>query len=184
MKLDRGISVLSVAAALAAWARPAPEISGDIREALSMMSMVDLPVDDSGNTVHALRITGNVQIVNGSGATYGTWNGLGNLVIGYNERDPGFGPYTDRHGSHNLVLGYGNSYATGSGIIAGIDNYSRWAGASILSGARNEAWSGIIVGGEQNRVEQAGVFAVVGGGKLRSALGQDDFVAGSITEDN
>ena len=44
----------------------------------------------------------NVMVVNGPGATEGTPNGLGNLIVGYDEPSSGPG---DKNGSHNLVVG-------------------------------------------------------------------------------
>ena len=58
----------------------------------------------------------NLHIVNGlSGGGTATTNGLGNLIIGYNELRPLNSNGTDpnaRTGSHNLVLGYRSNYAT------------------------------------------------------------------------
>lgn len=79
----------------------------------------------------------NVRIVNGQGAT-ATVNGLGNLLIGYTENP--LGAYSgcqaskppiptncvkplsasQHSGSHNLVLGYNNSYTQYSSIIGGV----------------------------------------------------------------
>ncbi|MGH7288214.1 MAG: hypothetical protein ACREI8_09390, partial [Myxococcota bacterium] len=56
----------------------------------------------------------NVQVVSGSGATEGLVNGLGNLIVGYNEdvaqntcipRVGCVNPPAIRTGSHNLVIG-------------------------------------------------------------------------------
>ena len=45
-------------------------------------------------------------------------NGLGNLVIGYNQ---GRGPGLDnRTGSHNLVVGSKHNYSSYGGIVAGL----------------------------------------------------------------
>ena len=51
-----------------------------------------------------LSISGaNLHILSGSGATDGAKNGLGNLILGYNEsRNDGT---DDRTGSHNIVVG-------------------------------------------------------------------------------
>src|SRR5262249_56006823 len=49
----------------------------------------------------------NVHIRNGSGNTF-TANGLGNLIIGYNENKS---PALDRSGSHNVVIGPYHSYS-------------------------------------------------------------------------
>ena len=43
----------------------------------------------------------NVQIVSGSGTTNGTVNGLGNLIVGYDEA----GSISSKTGSHNIVVG-------------------------------------------------------------------------------
>ena len=57
----------------------------------------------------------NVQIVSGSGATDGTVNGKGNLVIGYDENTSG----RAQTGSHDLILGKSNSWTGYSEVIAG-----------------------------------------------------------------
>jgi hypothetical protein len=46
----------------------------------------------------------NVVIRNGTGDTGSVQNGLGNLVIGYNNDDPKTG-VAQRTGSHNLIIG-------------------------------------------------------------------------------
>jgi hypothetical protein len=50
----------------------------------------------------------NVQIVDGSGDTSGPTNGLGNLIIGYDENTTGVA----HTGSHNLVLGSEHEYTS------------------------------------------------------------------------
>src|SRR3954468_6203979 len=57
----------------------------------------------------------NVQIINGAGATPAL-NGTGNLVIGYDE-SPGA-----QSGSHNLVLGTGQSFTSFGGLVGGLSN--------------------------------------------------------------
>jgi hypothetical protein len=54
----------------------------------------------------------NVQIVNGQGTTASA-NGLGNLIIGYDEGTQ------KRTGSHNLVLGEQQSFTSYAGLIGG-----------------------------------------------------------------
>ena len=72
-------------------------------------------------------ITGaNLRIVNGLGTT-GTTNGLGNLIVGYNESRVSFG--TDiRTGSHNVVVGTENNFSNFGGLLAAI--ITRLAGRS------------------------------------------------------
>ena len=61
-----------------------------------------------------LKLTGmNVQVLSGSGSTGGAVNGLGNVIIGYDE-SPGA-----QTGSHNLVLGDHQAFSSYGGLIAG-----------------------------------------------------------------
>jgi hypothetical protein len=57
----------------------------------------------------------NVHIRSGAGYTGAPVNGLGNLVVGYNEAFPD----DDRTGSHNLVVGAFHSYSSSGGLVAG-----------------------------------------------------------------
>ena len=80
---------------------------------LSHMSIVYLD-DGQGGQTETIRFTGvDVQIVNGLNDTT-TNNGHGNLLLGYAE--PPSGAF-DRTGSHNLVLGTENSYASHSNLL-------------------------------------------------------------------
>jgi len=90
----------------------------------------------------------NVHIQSGSGATNGTVNGLGNLVLGYNESEGG----EDRSGSHNLVLGYWNGYSDYSGIVGGFRNDSIAPMASVIGGSQNIASgnTAVVISGFQN----------------------------------
>ncbi|MCP4130092.1 MAG: hypothetical protein GY754_03645, partial [bacterium] len=56
----------------------------------------------------------NMFINSGSGSTGGTVNGLGNLVMGYNELR---GSGDDRSGSHNIIVGGNNNFSSYSGLI-------------------------------------------------------------------
>lgn len=176
----------------------------------------------------------NVQINNGANSTL-TANGLGNLIIGYNEilssaplfcSDP---QYTDSvncignlemwgrnvyRGSHNMVIGRGNSYDNIGGIVAGRGNVSNGNFASVLGGTSSIASgdSSVVSGGNANRARGSnssitgggsntansnstsitGGFmnqtldnnATVSGGSNRTASGQNDWVAGSLFEDS
>ena len=62
----------------------------------------------------------NVQVVSGSGETYGAITGTGNLIIGYNETGSPNGD--NRTGSHMLVIGERNSYTSYGGMVAGGSN--------------------------------------------------------------
>src|SRR5262245_27305506 len=84
-------------------------------------------------------ITGaNLHLLNGTVGTQ-TANGLGNLIIGYNasRNDPGSPDI--RTGSHNLILGDQQNYASYGGIVAGQFNSILGPYASVTGGAGNTA---------------------------------------------
>jgi hypothetical protein len=139
----------------------------------------------------------NVHIRSGAGTTDATLNGLGNLIVGYNE-DFSASPKV-RTGSHNLVVGRFHTYSTWGGFVAGESNAVTGAGASV-SGGGNSTASGIyshVSGGNGNTASgivssvsggagntASGDEASVSGGFRRSATGTDDWAAGSLYEDN
>jgi hypothetical protein len=158
----------------------------------TLTAPLSLSSDPSGGGTNTLlTISGvNVQIVNGLGGTE-TANGLGNLIVGYNEKDPRF--TQNRTGSHNLVVGTGNNYLSYGGLIAGQNNlisapYASITGgqlnvannghASVTGGAGNVASGGsaTISGGQNNKASAD--FASVSGGYLNTASGSYASVAG------
>jgi hypothetical protein len=105
----------------------------------------------------------NLRIVNGLGAT-NTTNGLGNLIVGYNElrNNPAFPP--DVHtGSHNVVLGRGNNFLSFGGLVGGETNEISGEFSSISTGGSNTA---------------SGFRAWIGGGVNNTASGNDSSVSG------
>ena len=76
-------------------------------------------VTTSGTT---MTISGANLVVNNGAAKTATENGLGNIVIGYNELGNSNSGGDERTGSHNLILGSQNSFSSYGGIIAGSDN--------------------------------------------------------------
>jgi hypothetical protein len=106
---------------------------------------------------HTLGLVGmNLQLENGRGST-GVDNGLGNLIIGYNE---GAGQQT---GSHNLVVGNHQTFTAWGGIIGG-DYNNLAAPLSVLFGSHNEVAGAFdaVTGGEYNLATDE--FASVAGG--------------------
>jgi hypothetical protein len=91
----------------------------------------------------------NVQITDGSGSTDGATNGLGNLIVGYNED----GGSATHWGSHNLVLGMNNSYTSYAGLVAGEANKILGPFASVVGGISNDALGThtTVVGGTDNK---------------------------------
>jgi len=138
---------------------------------LSFFSVTEVPDPNTPSTTYdTILLTGaNLQIVNGDNAA-NTLNGLGNLIIGYNQghgfilqggytalgvavcSDPRYTDQTDcennegtwsanhRRGSHNLVIGPGHSYGSQGALIAGMANRSLGEGASVTGGYDNMAY--------------------------------------------
>ena len=92
-------------------------------------------VSDSAGYATAQFSGVNLQVVNGATGTnpQTTANGKGNLIIGY---DPSPGAQS---GSHNLVLGSGQTDIATGGIVAGWKNTISVDGASVLGGQGNFA---------------------------------------------
>jgi hypothetical protein len=145
----------------------------------------------NGNEVF---ITGaNLHIVNGLGRTDcppltgapDCPNGLGNLVVGYNElRSPDIveilGP-NDRTGSHTVVVGSQHSFSSVGGLVVGLQNTVSNVFASVSGGAGNTAsgtWASVI-GGENNKASNIG--AAVSGGVFNIASGSDSSVSGGFS---
>ncbi|MEM6927186.1 MAG: hypothetical protein AAF602_09670 [Myxococcota bacterium] len=114
-----------------------------------------LTVDSAGD---ALVITGaNLLVRSGSGSTDGATNGLGNVIIGYNEDDA-----LDRTGSHNLVLGMRNDYESHGSIVGGRDNQVTAPFTVVTSGELNAATTSFAVVNTGQLVDASGPFSWVG----------------------
>ncbi|MFP6739435.1 MAG: hypothetical protein VCD34_11930, partial [Planctomycetota bacterium] len=121
-------------------------LSPEQAEILNHLSLVDLPIDDQGNTARTIRLTGvNLQVVNGLGVTWGNdaarndfmadandfgrhrVNGTGNIIVGYqelrgNDGDEDTEDQNLRTGSHNLVVGSQNNYSFWGSQVVGNRN--------------------------------------------------------------
>lgn len=130
----------------------------------------------------------NLQVVNGSGKTDGPVNGLGNVIIGYNETIFPFLdvnlPASDKSGSHYLVVGKGLNYAGYGGVVAGLNNVSAKPYASVTGGNRNQAMGNFssVSGGEMNSAE--GVSSAISGGLNRRNFGLNDWNAGALFQND
>lgn len=133
-------------------------------------------VSRSGNDIIFSGV--NVRVVNGTGTTDGTPNGLGNMIVGYNEVR---GAGDDRSGSHNLVVGSQNNYASYGGLVAGYLNTLSDIYASVSGGINNTASGGFssISGGSNNTA--SGVRSSVSGGIDNKASGGFSSVCGGST---
>jgi hypothetical protein len=77
----------------------------------------------------------NVHVQNGQNSTV-VKNGLGNLIIGYDE-SPSGGVGVNRTGSHNLVGGQFNAFSSWGGLVLGSNNALHGQFSAILGGANN-----------------------------------------------
>ena len=107
----------------------------------------------------------NVHLVNGNRATDGEPNGLGNLIVGYNEAPTGK-TVDARSGSHNVVIGKNHSYSSFGGLVVGQSN-SITSPCAVVSGGFNNTASGN--------------FSTVSGGQLNTASGDYSTVSGGLT---
>jgi hypothetical protein len=138
----------------------------------------------------------NLHLRNGSGSTWGesyvTPNGLGNLIIGYNEVNPYWNIY-GRGGSHNVVIGTWHEYSSVGGLVVGYLNRIGGAWASVTGGSQNDAggYFSSVSGGVANHAEEelssvsggwqnsaSGYKASVSGGYLNTASGEASTVGG------
>ena len=152
----------------------------------------------SGNTVDDCGLGGSPDFPNCESLT-----GLGNLIVGYNERAPSWGsrplPREIRTGSHNLVVGGFHTYSSFGGFIAGGNNKVTGANASVSGGSWNRAsgFTSSICGGQGNAASgfgssvsggrgnvASGYASSVSGGENREALDYFNWAAGSLFEPN
>ena len=162
-------------------------------EILRHMSIVHLE-DGNGGTVKTIRISGvNLQIVNGLGATNGnseqpdasdpeitSTNGVGNLIVGYQEFRTRDDDSNERVGSHNVIVGRGHNHSSFGGLAVGLDNTISGLYATVSAGARNTA-SGLhstVSGGVSNTA--SGDFSTVSAGGFNTASGQVSAVSGGV----
>jgi hypothetical protein len=133
---------------------------------------------------HVIFTGANVHVRNGLGATNGdpdssptsnpVTNGVGNLVVGYNEQ----WTFASRSGSHNLVVGSSHGYSSVGGVVFGRDNAIGGPFASVSGGTGNAA-TGLyasVTGGSSNLA--SGVGASVSGGQFNTASGFNSSVSG------
>jgi hypothetical protein len=136
-------------------------------------------------------ITGaNLHIVNGLGRTdCGTEedpipdcpNGLGNLIVGYNElrNESDFPDFPNvRTGSHNVVVGQRLNFSRFGGLVVGDFNAISGDFSTVIAGTSNTA-SGLlsfVSGGQVNTA--SGPRAAIYGGEFNTASGDRAVVSG------
>lgn len=140
-----------------------------------------------------LRLSGmNLQVVNGTGSTDGTPNGLGNVIAGYSKQRPEGAPM-DRHGSHYLISGDLHTWTSYGGAVFGLQNVASGPWAAVLAGGGNTASgeASAVSGGVANTAsakgssssgglenEASGNFSAISGGNLNQASGALSSVPG------
>jgi hypothetical protein len=123
-------------------------------------------------------ITGaNLRIVNGLGDT-STTNGLGNVIVGYNEPRNNSASPDVRTGSHNVIVGTMHNFSRFGGIVVGLFNEISGDYASVSGGISNtaSAYVSSVSGGVGNTA--SGPYASVSGGGDNTASGDSASVSG------
>jgi hypothetical protein len=127
----------------------------------------------------------NLHIVNGLGSTDcgpeeepipDCPNGLGNLIVGYNEPRP---EEENIHtGSHNVVVGELHNFSRFGGVVVGQSNTISGDFASVSGGVGNTASGDFaaVSGGQSNTA--SGTSAAVSGGFNNTASGGNSSVSG------
>jgi hypothetical protein len=124
----------------------------------------------------------NLNIVNGLGAT-DTVNGLGNLIVGYNEHRPS-PPFTNtRAGSHNVIVGTQHNFSSFGGLVIGQFNEISGPWASVSAGYMNRASgrNASVSGGDFNVA--SGEFSSASGGGGNGSIGVETSVSGGYSNE-
>jgi hypothetical protein len=185
----RGLACGLIGLALLTWALPAvtaqdAQKKKGLEERVAALEDLLMHFSRNGNE---LFITGaNLHIVNGLGRTHcgseeepipDCPNGLGNLIVGYNEPRPeGF--ENIRTGSHNVVVGLAHNFSRFGGIVVGLFNTISSDFAAVIGGISNTA-SGVatsVSGGAGNNATLS--YAAVSGGTSNTASGSLAVVSG------
>ncbi len=167
--------------------------------ALDPYLTVDAASDPRGPLVQLAGV--NLQIVNGLGDTE-TINGLGNLIIGYDEVNTlpditvcSDGDYTDqascegageiwsnshKSGSHYLVVGSQNNYSQYGGLVAGYRNFVTSDYSTVNGGAENLARGSFSSVSAGYRNKATGSQSSVSAGYRNTAAGSQSSVSGGI----
>lgn len=119
----------------------------------------------------------NVHVRDGSGDTGSDVNGLGNLIVGYDEARPSG---SDKSGSHNLVVGRYHNYTSYGGFVAGSENTISSTYASVSGGRGNTASGDFssVSGGWGNTA--SGYASSISGGIENTASGYSSSVSGGL----
>ena len=201
----RGLACTLIVVALVNWTLPSSTAQEDKqrgeKDLVQRVAALEKLLKHFSREKNEVFITGaNLHIVNGLGRTEcedeqdnpipDCPNGLGNLIVGYNELRPS-GQEDIRTGSHNLVLGKTNNFSGVGGVVAGEFNTISGRFASVYGGLINTADGGsVVIAGGQNSASSGSVviagftntangeFSVVNGGYRNTASGIYSSVSG------
>jgi hypothetical protein len=215
--LERAVALLSVQvvaanvriAALQSQLSTATDTIARLRQNSVLALDGRLTLATTSNGSPAALFTGvNVQLVNGSGQTYGAPNGVGNLLIGYDtirtpdqpvyecsigptvsvlgdrpatcEADGGTWAISHKSGSHNLVVGDWHNYSQTGSVVFGWWNTVNQVATSVSGGTNNAAseYAASVTGGYRNTA--SGATASVSGGYANAAKQTADSVSGGL----
>jgi hypothetical protein len=135
--------------------------SGELVELADHVTVSDSTINGLAGP-HVIFHDANVHVRSGVGLTGGL-NGLGNLIVGYNETESA--DINNRTGSHNLIVGTGHEFTSIGGMVAGRSN-------RIMAGY------GSITGGMENEIGVNGSNASVSGGRYNTANSNHASVSG------
>ncbi len=182
-------------------------ITETLEQRVAYLEQLLAGVTRNNNNIHFSGV--NVHIDNGLGATNGnpeepdsinpddtSVNGLGNLIVGYNEPFPS-SEFNDKSGSHNVIIGHGHSYSSFGGTTVGQDNRILAPYTSVTGGIRNRAggeyssvsggsgnWAlakgSSISGGSDNLIQNTGEYASISGGSYHEATGENSSISGGV----
>ena len=172
------------------------ELEAQVEELSAILEFVHVETGEINRLAgpHWIVEGANVHVRSGSGETGDGCNiddpncesltGLGNLIVGYNEKarrggDPSpHEPPEKRTGSHNLVVGKWHSYPGFGGFVAGSRNFITGPYASVTGGTYNMASGDVssVSGGHHNLASGPG--ASVSGGHRNDASGLVASVSG------
>ncbi len=121
----------------------------------------------------------NVHFRSGSGATAERGNGLGNVIVGYNET-PEQLVAAQRSGMHNLIVGPEHIFSGYGGFVAGFNNTIEGDFASASGGRQNGALgaNSSVSGGYGN--DAVGENSSVSGGFRNKANGDNSSISGGF----
>lgn len=165
-------SAASFSSGLAAVESDVSDLSDDVSDLSGVADLLTyVSVDTSTDSV--IFEGANVFVQSGSGSTSSTVNGLGNLIVGYNETSG-----EDQSGSHNLVVGKYQEFSSYAGVVFGYGGEVSAPFATVTGGIYNTASGSYssVHGGVYSTA--SGSYSSVSGGYGNTASGSSSAVSG------